>query len=522
LIELRRRRPGRCRSNETFPRPIAELGDDAQLNAGIACGTPRPIAGTSSARDRSAGWALGLLAAYVIGVLPSLGQTLLETHAHRQTQTAYTAVLYAEGGIDLFRPPLPILGPPGSIPQEFPLFQAFGAFLIGDGIPPDMAMRSVGLGSFLASAVLLYFLARRLMGAIASLAVMGAFLFNAHAWLYGRTSLIEYMATAGSIGFLYFVTRWMDDGRPLHWAAAAIAGTLGIVIKITTGGFYLLPALLWRSPSGRWGFQRASVWALLLVAISIGGAWSAYSQGVREETPASVFLSMQNQLAWFFGSMDMRLDLGFWRVPLVAMLALTGFGIVLWAPMSVARARSSQQPAFMLALLGLVPVMPFLLFNLYAIHDYYFAALAPIVALGIGLGLEWLRANWGRRWVRLAGVGLAGAWVATIIGMFASWSIIYGTPGEEAGALRISSFVRDHSAPDDWVVLRGWGWNSTFFYYARRQGLAIPEPDPILDARGFGSQDLSEIDIDRILADPIYGPFIYCNHQANCELEDRP
>lgn len=467
-------------------------------------------------------WATALIGLYVLGVLPSLGQSLLESHAHRQTQTAYTALIYAERGIDLLRPPLPVLGPPGIIPQEFPLFQAIGALVMLTGLPADMSMRIVGLASFVTSAVLLYLLARRLMGALGALVALAAFLFNAHAWLYGRTSLIEYMATAGGIGFLYFATRWMEEGRPRDWVAAAATGSLGILVKITTGGFYLLPVLLWRSSSGIWGFQRRSVWALVALAVVIGFAWSAYAQVVREQTPASGFMSMGNQLAWFFGSLGQRLDITSWRVPLVGIIALTGFGIVLWGPIAVARARAGPQSLFLTSLLALVPVIPLVLFNLYAIHDYYLAAIAPPVALGIGLGVEWLRANWAARWVRRAGIGLAGAWAATVVGMFSSWSLIYGPPAEEARAMHISTFVRNHSEPDDWVVLRGWGWNSTFFYYARRQGLAIPEVDPVLDAGGFGTQDISELDLDRILADPIFGPFIHCDHMANCRLEGRP
>jgi hypothetical protein len=257
-------------------------------------------------------------------------------------------------------------------------------------------------------------------------------------------------------------------------------------------------------------------------AIVVGGVWSAYSQGVREETPASVFLSMENQWAWFFGTLGQRVDIPSWRVPLVAMLALTGFGILLWAPLAVARARQAPQSAFLVALLGLVAAVPLLLFNLYAIHDYYFAAVAPMVAIGIGLGVEWLIANRRRRWVRRAMVGLAGAWVATIIGTTGSWSLIYGTPLEEARAMEIASFVRDNSDADDWVVLRGWGWNSTFLYYARRQGLAVPEADPNLATSEFGTQDISEIDFDAILADPVFGPFILCDHDGQCELEERP
>lgn len=86
--------------------------------------------------------------------------------------------------------------------------------------------------------------------------------------------------------------------------------------------------------------------------------------------------------------------------------------------------------------------------------------------------------------------------------------------------MQIAWFIREHSAPDDWVVVKGWGWNSTFLYYARRQGLALPEPDPTLVSRGFGSQDLSDIDFEALLADPVFGPVIYCDRQANCVVED--
>lgn len=461
-----------------------------------------------------------LLALYVLGLLPSIGQTLVESHAHRQTQTAYTALLYAENGIDLLRPPLPILGPPGSIPQEFPLFQVLGSVLIETGVGADAAMRLAGLITAVGAAVATYFLARRLVSPAAAIIALLAFLFNPIAWMYGRASLIEYLAVAGSIGFLYFASRWMDEGRATHWAAAGIAGLVGIGVKITTGGFVILPALLWRSPSGRWGFQRLSVWLLVIGIVALGLAWSLHAEGVREETPASQFLSLRNQFAWFFGEPLQRLDPAAWRVPLVAILALTGFGVLGWGPISMAQARAHAQRAFLLALLGLSVLMPLLLFNLYAIHDYYWIAVSPLLAIGIGLGTDWLRARWRRRWIRRLGVGLVGAWVATIVGMAPSWTLIYRTPPDEARVMAMAAFIREHSNPDDWVVQTGWGWDPTFLYYARRQGLAVPGSDPTEGTPGFGRQDLSEIEFHRILSDPALGPFIECEADGRCAVTD--
>lgn len=458
-------------------------------------------------------WAAVMIAIYVLGITPSLGQSLLESHAFRQTQTAYTALLYAERGIDLFRPPLPTLGPPGIIPLEFPLFQALGALVMRAGATADTAMRIAGLLCFLGTAVLLFALAKRIAGNLAAVAALGAFLFNAHAWLYGRASLIEYLATAGGVAFLLFCLRWMETGQRRHWFLAAGAGTVALVVKITTGVFYLLPAFFLRSSQGHYGFQRWSIWTLSAISVAAGLAWSSYAQAVRAETPASAFLELGSQAGWLFGTVMQRLDPAEWRVPLVAFLVLTGSGLIAWAPIAVVGTRRLAQAAFALALVGTAAAAPLVLFNLYAVHDYYFAAIAPQVALAVGIGASWLFANRHRRWVRRTIVGLAGAWVATIIGMSGSWTLVYGTPAEQQQAFRIARYIERHSSRDDWVVLRGLGWNPSFLYYARRQGIAVPDH--------AGLQDTSGIDLDAILADPRLGPEITCERAGECSVSGR-
>jgi hypothetical protein len=462
--------------------------------------------------------AVCLMAAYVIGVLPSIGQPLLETHAHRQTQTAYTAVLYAERGIDLFRPPLPVLGPPGYLPQEFPIVQALGALIIEIGVPADMAMRLTGLGSFLICASFVFLLARRLVGGLSALVALAAFIFNPLAWVYGRSSTIEYLAAGGGVAFLYFAIRWQDDQRLGNWIGALVAAAMAVLVKITTSGFYLIPALFWRSRDGRWGFQRAPVWALVAITVLVGVTWSAHAEAVREESPAAAFLSMRNQLAWFFGSLATRFDPGSWRVPLVALLALSGFALPFWVLLASRWARHRRHTPFLFTTFSLAAVMPLILFNLYAVHDYYWIAAAPVIALIVGAGAASLLARWRNRLAPRAAGALLAAWLATVVGMHASWTIIYGVPGEQARAEAIAGFIAAHSDPQDWVVLRGWGWNTTFFYYARRQGIAVPEPRT-LDSGLVGGQDLSEVDLQSILSDPILGPFIVCDHEGSCDVQ---
>ena len=106
----------------------------------------------------------------------TIGQPLIEAHAFRQTQTAYTAVLYHRDGIDLMHTPLPVLGPPWQIPFEFPLFQAIGAMVMNLGVPTEIALRSTSLFFFVVSAALVWAIVRletsRQTAAIASVAFL--------------------------------------------------------------------------------------------------------------------------------------------------------------------------------------------------------------------------------------------------------------------------------------------------------------------------------------------------------------
>src|SRR5688572_13874877 len=102
--------------------------------------------------------ALGLVAVAATAKIPTLAQPLTENFAWRQTQTAWTALIYHREGIDLLHPQVPVHGPPWVFGYEFPLFQAIGALMMDLGIPPDLAMRTLGLITFLATGWLLFLL----------------------------------------------------------------------------------------------------------------------------------------------------------------------------------------------------------------------------------------------------------------------------------------------------------------------------------------------------------------------------
>jgi len=446
--------------------------------------------------------ALAMLATYVVVVLPSLGQSLLETHAYRQTQTAYTAVLYAERGIDLFHPPLPVLGIPGIVPIEFPLFQAAVATLISAGLPPDVAARVTCLVTFIATGTFLYILASQLVGKTWGLVALGAYLFNPHALIYGRTSVIDYLAAAFGLMFILAVIRLARRPDGPTWVLALTAACAVGLVKVTTAPVFLLPPLLWRDPSGRPAYRTPQVWTVLALSAVVAIAWGIHASGVRSELPAADFLSAQSILRWVMGTPESRANPDHWGVPLLVGLALTGAGLIAWMGLGVREALRHPQSHFLLAMLAVMVITPLVLFGAYSRHEYYYAALAPFVAISIALGARRLRARIDARWARLTAAALVAAWLATLAGLSSSWWSIYGVPPNEERVIAAAEYLRTNSDADDWLVIEGMGWNPTLLYYARRQAFADPTGDNLVQP--------GDIDLDLIRSDPRYGPGFTC------------
>ena len=116
-----------------------------------------------------------MLAALVVYVAPTLDAPLLEKHAFRQTQTAWTARVFHEDGIDLLHPKLPVFGEPFEAPFEFPLFQALATVPMAAGVAEDTALRLTCLACFVLTALLLWGLVRHVAGPVSGVGAVVVF-----------------------------------------------------------------------------------------------------------------------------------------------------------------------------------------------------------------------------------------------------------------------------------------------------------------------------------------------------------
>ena len=431
---------------------------------------------------------LVVLVAVVLTRSATLKQPLLESHDFRQTQTAYTALLFHQNGVDLFDAELPVLGEPWRVPFEFPLFQATAAAVMSWGVSPDPAMRITGLAWFLLTAALVWALTKHVTrNLFAAGAAVVAFAFSPFALLWSRTSMIEYAATAGAIGWAYAAIRWIDSRRPL-WALVALsAGSVGMLVKPTTAGVWVIPILVWallqrgKPPDpntaseprlaarhGQW------VWlgAILATPIILGFLWTRHADTIKAASQFTAWLTTDSLKYFNFGAPGQRSHLANWLVianradPLV-------LGRWLGIPLALAGVASGRPRAFWIAVAasGVLPIVVF--FNLYVVHDYYLAAITPAAAMLVGLGAAWIHEHWRQVMPgMLSALILAGVWLGTsLLTTRAYWSQAYRDL--VVADLPIVTELSQLSESHERVAVIGLDWSPVTFYYSERRGMML-------------------------------------------------
>jgi 4-amino-4-deoxy-L-arabinose transferase-like glycosyltransferase len=445
---------------------------------------------------------LGLLGLALVIHIPTLSQPLLETQSFRQTTTAYPALLFYQQGIDLLRPQVPVFGPPFLLPIEFPLFQAVAALVMHLGVSPDAAVRLTALICFLATALLVWRLLVAVAGEAAGLAGLAAFLFSPLGLLISRMSLIEYMATAGALAFVYWGLRWHETGKWRWYVAALAAGTVGLLVKSTTGVMYLVPLFVlvvgawWR---GQLLVARRSVYALAIVLLFgapllLAAGWTVYADGVRASNPESAWFSSAGGLAgYYFGTLRQKLDPTTWfTLADEAQSLLFGGTLWIWGLLALAAAMLLKRRAFAMALVLSAAIGPLIFTTQYLVpgQEYYMAALSPLVAIAIGIAAGWLWRERHQLVTKVVLLSLVLGWAITLHLSQGYWGRQFIPVDDPQQLLPAAQFLDAHTQPSELVALAGQDWDPSIFYYARREGLMVrgdsgPAVYPHLRALGY-------------------------------------
>lgn len=410
-----------------------------------------------------------------------------EFHPFRQTQTLTMVREIIRNGPD-FSSPLPIFGPPWSVPFEFPIYQNLAGLLsIITGLDEVMASRLVTIFSFQAAGVVLALLAHRLVGPVVALVALSIWQLSQLTWSWSAAPTIEFTAVLFVLlAFLLTVQLTSNRLSPLGLAGLTVLWTLAFLTKLPTAVVWLpfLVAVLTVTLGDPRRTLRSWIGTLTPVAIAgiAGVAFSAHGEAVRASNPFTLFLTNENLTGWFFGTGEQRLDVSNWTHLAMHGNGIAGILILLIVASAVVVIRGTRTEKA-LAVGGLVSVIGAvsIFFNLYFVHNYYFLAVAPIIALLVGLiganVYKFVRTRTtparGLTLVVFFVVAVAGSsWIfsqgKSALSKFVAQEWRYGQSEEIAAATQLG----------DGIAVVGCSWSPEVLYFADRRGLMLQSDWP--------------------------------------------
>lgn len=416
----------------------------------------------------------------------------------RQAQTAISTYFIKEENNYSLAYPTPVLGPPWSVPMEFPLYQwTVAGWSSLTGLDITRSARMVSLICFyLTLPAIFLLLGHGGVSRLRRLLPLGLILVCPLYIFYARAFLIEMMALMFTLWFLAAFVAVVKKGGIGWLLLANVMGAGAGLVKVTTFMVYLMPAGVWslwvlyqnRPVAGSWRQLAGCAGRILGATVVPFGAtlwWLNFADAQKALNPNAEFLLSGNLNGFNFGYAGARWSpeiwLGLWDVlrrtlvwpPALAicLLALVG-GRRWWREAAVCAA------CFLSA--------PLLFPQLYAWHDYYAVANGVLLMAAMGFGLLGL---WETRWPRWTKVL---ALVGVLAGQIGLYRGDYYRVQEaiSMGGSGLSTALNQLTPPDGVVVMVGEDWNSITPYFARRRALMIPngkEFDEAYVTRAFRS-----------------------------------
>jgi hypothetical protein len=401
--------------------------------------------------------------------------SLLDDNGFRQTQTAISAY-YMVGRPPTLAYETPVLGPPWSLPFEFPLYQWLVAGLVTLlGTPLEQTGRLVSVAFFLLSLVPANALLHRLRLAreyrlmVLSLALVSPFYI-----FWSRTFLMESTALCFGLSYLAFAVACRERPGLKPALGVLVMGTLAALVKITTfATCFLGVVLILAYTAFHWKTGRR-LWAqglLHAVPVVLALAWTHYADGVKAQNQFGQFLTAQALHEWNFGTLEQRLNPESWAaigrrlglmVGHLGMVAVSLVGLFL-------AGRRWLEVGFcaLLAFSG-----PVIFLNLHVVHEYYPYANGIYVIAAVGIALAALMERGGvyRR-------GAAYLLVA-LLAVSAFRYVQYFYPKQSLNRLQeinVAQAARRVTQPAEVLLIVGCDWSPEIPYYGGRRALMIPD-----------------------------------------------
>ncbi|MGV8026747.1 MAG: hypothetical protein AB2L18_09340 [Anaerolineaceae bacterium] len=336
----------------------------------------------------------------------------------RSGQTFMTSLWFEKEGISLLNYQTPIYGYPWQIPFEFPLYQALGVIITNIGSFLNVfhtlksGMHITSLICFYASAIFLILLCwEYFRDRILILIILIIYLWLPYNIQYSTEILIDYLAVAFALGYLFFFTKWIDS--PTHFGNViwgTIFGIFGCLVKITTMGIVIIPIILMickviKEQNLRLDFslfRRENIKKIvtnkslqflfigsILIPICITMVWTIHSDAIKNANIQTMWLASSNLSSWNYGTFAQKTSFSNWVEWFLKIREFFLFGPLIVFPfigiVFLKKQSTKWQDFFCSTILS--PLLTiFIFFNLF-LHDYYYIAISPFMSVSIGVGI---------------------------------------------------------------------------------------------------------------------------------------
>jgi hypothetical protein len=440
--------------------------------------------------------------------------SIFDFHGFRQAQTAISAEYMEHGGAFL-RYQTPVLGPPWSIPFEFPLYQKIVA-LIAEHFhaPLDEAGRAVSIGFFYLCFLPLASILKRLRYTpVQILAILSLFAVSPLYIFVSRLFMIESTALFFSLMYVDMIFKLAIGDKPWqnqHMFLAALFGSLAGLVKVTTfAPFFLLGSAvglwqLWQQHRNRaLPLSRITAVVLLcgLLPLSLTLWWTRFAGAVREQNPICVFfLGRGLDLSWNFGTLAERMHPANYMHFIHAVPGQAGSLPLLLLLVLIYAVVVRRWNVAALCSLALYVFTSMLFFNLHLIHAYYPYSCAIFLVVAAGLLIVDLLSLPGRR----AWLGFAFLAALILICLDRYHEDFYRIQQWDAPGRTAAAAIIDRTTnAGDVILITGLGWSSELPYQSHRRSIMdfpgafanYPHPlTPLITAiRNLGAQTIPEV-----------------------------
>jgi hypothetical protein len=431
---------------------------------------------------------------YVVGVTcVGWNGKLADLYAFRQTQTAISVSYLLKGGPWLAYE-TPVMGPPWSIPFEFPLYQWIVALVAKTGLfAVDQAGRFVSEFFFFSSLYPLYKLLGNLkLSGRQRYLILAIYCISPQYLFWSRSFMIESTALALSVYYLWLVfvcCKQLAAGclNRLNLTGVAILGALAGMVKVTTFfsflvGACIVVAVFAFATCQEEGDHKKSLLlfgmlafsAVVIPFLAVSG-WTAYADSLKSLNPLASGLTSSSLTVWNFGTFEQKFSLKTWQTFYSRTLTdLVGNSFL--AAVSVAAVVFCRKERAIIAIISLgLFVLTLLTFtNLQYVHTYYSYANGIFFLVAVGIIVSDLLES-GSNLKRVAGITLFCLLLFFSTRHF--FNNYWPFQNQYFDFAPITSAIDTYSDDKDVFIVFGSTWSSEIPYYIKRRAAMINNLD---------------------------------------------